>query len=67
MIVMGPKGVRYCDVTPPGVSAFVDPAGKVSPHAGDQMSLYWNFGCHDEHLTEAAVDADLKSVIRLTY
>ena len=67
MIVMGPKGVRYCDVTPPGVSGFVSATGQKSPHYDDQMALYWNLACHDEHLTEAAVNADLKSTTRLKF
>lgn len=56
MAVLGKGANQLCIVSPPGQSGFVAPDGTRSEHYDDQLDLYANFDCRDEHLTRRAVD-----------
>lgn len=66
-VVMRPGAVEMCSVAAPGQSGFVAPDGRRAVHNGDQLDLFEGFGCKDDHLTEAAVDAHLESQRTLRY
>ncbi|MDA5194429.1 penicillin acylase family protein [Govanella unica] len=59
--------VDYCDVTPPGQSGFMQPDGKLSVHARDQLDLYQNFGCKPQWLNADDVEKHTVSHKKLTY
>lgn len=56
MAVLGKGANQLCIVSPPGQSGFVAPDGTKSPHYADQLDLFADFDCRDEHLTRRAVD-----------
>lgn len=61
--VLGPqRRARLCLVAPPGQSGFVAPSGAKSPHYDDQLQLFANFECRNEHLTRRSVDRHTESV-----
>lgn len=62
----GDGDVTMCVVAPPGQSGFVAPDGTKAAHYDDQLELFRDWKCKDEHLTEQAVEANLESEIRLT-
>ena len=57
---------EMCTVAPPGQSGFVAPDGTTSEHYSDQLQMYGDFECKQEHLTPAAVDAASESVTVLS-
>lgn len=66
-IVLGSRGTRYCDVTPPGQSGLVWPDGSPSAHYADQLELYAKFQCKPQWLRADDVARDAKSQKVLTY
>ncbi len=60
--VLGRGRPRLCLAAPPGQSGFVSPAGVKSPHYADQMHLYADFECRNEHLTRRSVNQNTESV-----
>ncbi|WP_417545794.1 penicillin acylase family protein [Marinobacter sp.] len=62
----GDGDVVMCTVAPPGQSGFVAPDGAKTTHYDDQLELFRDWQCKDEHLTAQAVQDNLESEIRLT-
>ncbi|HEA52290.1 hypothetical protein LCGC14_0717340 [marine sediment metagenome] len=62
----GDGDVAMCTVAPPGQSGFVAPDGAKTAHYDDQLELFRDWKCKDEHLTAQAVQDNLESEIRLT-
>ena len=62
----GDGDVVMCTVAPPGQSGFVAPDGAKTVHYDDQLELFRDWKCKDEHLTAQAVQDNLESEIRLT-
>ena len=61
MAVLGGGRNRLCLAAPPGQSGFVAPDGTRSPHYSDQLKMFNDFECRDEHLSRAQVNAATKS------
>ena len=59
------KGIEARDVVPPGQSGFVDSSGKLSAHAGDQLSLYGAFAYKSLPFSLQEVEAAAASVTTL--
>ncbi len=67
MIVMRENAIIGWEVTPPGQSAFVSPAGKKNSHYKDQFDLYNSFGRKRMWFYAEDVEANKKSEIVLEY
>ncbi|WP_168199726.1 penicillin acylase family protein [Citricoccus sp. SGAir0253] len=66
MVHLDGAEAEMCTVAPPGQSGFIAPDGTLSPHYSDQLEMYGDFECKDEHLTPEAVDAAAESTTVLT-
>lgn len=55
-----------CAAAPPGQSGFINPEGKPDEHYQDQLELYLNFECKDEHLTQDSVENAAQSTLTIT-
>jgi penicillin G amidase len=66
MVHLDDNEAEMCTVAPPGQSGFIAPDGTRSEHYSDQLEMYGDFECKDEHLTRRAVDRDAESTTILT-
>lgn len=66
MVHLDGDEAEMCTVAPPGQSGFIAPDGTRSEHYSDQLEMYGDFECKDEHLTRRAVDRAAESTTILT-
>jgi penicillin G amidase len=60
------RHAEMCTVAPPGQSGFIAPDGTRDEHYSDQLEMYGDFECKQEHLTRRAVDRAAESTTVLT-
>lgn len=66
MVRLNGDEFRMCAAAPPGQSGFVAADGETTEHYQDQLELYLNFECKDEHLTEDSVTDAAVSAVTIT-
>ncbi|MBB5750046.1 penicillin acylase family protein [Micrococcus sp. TA1] len=66
MVHLDGRDAEMCTVAPPGQSGFIAPDGTRDEHYSDQLEMYGDFECKDEHLTRRSVDRAAESTTVLT-
>jgi penicillin amidase len=62
LAVLGKGENRLCISAPPRQSGFIAPDGTKTPNYADQLDLWANFECREEHLTSREVREHTVSV-----
>lgn len=65
LAVLGKGENRLCISAPPGQSGFIAPDGTKTPNYSDQLELWAEFDCREEHLTRRDVREHTVSAITL--
>lgn len=66
LIRLNGSEASMCAAAPPGQSGFIGPDGEASEHYQDQLDLYLNFECKEEHLDQESVEAAAQSTLTIS-
>jgi penicillin amidase len=66
-VVLDPSQVTMCSILAPGQSGFIHRNGQLDPHFADQLSLFENYTCKNDAVSQKQIDQNTQQSITLNY
>ncbi len=66
-VVLDPSQVTMCSILAPGQSGFIHRNGQLNPHFADQLSLFENYTCKNDAVSQKQIDQNTQQSITLNY